>query len=925
MKMKTERAENQDYDLVFWDLLNTFESLGAEFRTAKFDWNKIADPGKRGLIKLIHEIALNLPLDETHNLLPPNFPMLSDERKQSVLRDIGIFVYRTLGDNEQKNNGAADMAMQKSNFRHLSDDVYRAQKGKNREETDLMEQLMKVEGDLVLQYADNMTDRDAVIVAAVCLRTSPSWQLDGFQVSQLLNYFPKGKPAGGRGTARIDGLSDEHAASLIKEVEEYLHIFRKLKSRLQKKGADLPKNNWKFESGTALAAIRIKTHIDKCSDSSTVKDAIQDSQNELETEKHPIPERLDSLTGLLKVVEENPHIDAVSFDLMDTLVYWRGHTVDRREDYYVKAIKIINNYGIDLSLDEFKKLRGYLDTNKKTVDGIWKQKRKEATEEGLEFSFKHIIRIILDKACRMKNKKLSDAAMDRLCADLQRVYVDTECATIALMPGAKETLDELKKSGVKIALLSNAVEDLHSIRKYLRAVGIEDYFDAVMVSSEAGFQKGTKTTNFYESLENELGITGSRIIHIGDNLHADFIGARKAGINGIHFLKSRQIKEIVKKSRIPSEDYPRAKENIADKNLIGHRREQLDKIMDSEGIPEAERAELKEAAMRMYEIARDIYVPAVMGFGVDLLRNLKKDPKKVNICLGRDSFTAYIIQQMLMRYYKDEFGDIDRERVQYLPVSRKLAGGGDRDSQLWRALMALEHPEIITFDEKKLRQHLASRHFDDYEHICLVDHGISGSTQDRLQELFPNKDIEGRYLLSRVGRSKQKKHGYFVGIQNKEHRRFYDGPNRSKFGDRYKIFRRGNNVRVMEDFFSGVTTSAEFFTGEEKNLRGRKFVKTNQRKLGRTSEEKRRKIVKLMAIYATHDAVKMYGRDALNSKTADEMKKIDRLKEWLESVTERGSYRLAWIGEDGKLTPRAQTDAQTNVDARLVKMLYRYK
>ena len=128
----------------------------------------------------------------------------------------------------------------------------------------------------------------------------------------------------------------------------------------------------------------------------------------------------------------------------------------------------------------------------------------------------------------------------------------------------------------------------------------------------------------------------------------------------------------------------------------------------------------------------------------------------------------------------------------------------------------------------------------------------------------------------------------------------------------------------MEDYFSGIQTSAEYFTGEGKTFKGKQYERTSDRKLGKTFEEKRRKIIKLFALYAMLDAVKLHGEEVINSTPEDELLRIGKLERWLKTIISRGT-RNAWINRKGFKTEQLKKDANHDVDAKLLNMMLRNK
>ncbi|XP_047330673.1 haloacid dehalogenase-like hydrolase domain-containing protein 3 [Impatiens glandulifera] len=92
--------------------------------------------------------------------------------------------------------------------------------------------------------------------------------------------------------------------------------------------------------------------------------------------------------------------------------------------------------------------------------------------------------------------------------------------------GAYDTMSILKNAGVKLAVVSNFDNRL---RKLLKDLNIIDLFDAVIISSEVGYEK--PDTQIFKAALDQMNVEARRAIHVGDDLKADKEGANSAGID----------------------------------------------------------------------------------------------------------------------------------------------------------------------------------------------------------------------------------------------------------------------------------------------------------------------------------------------------------------------------------------------------------
>nr|KAJ0191045.1 hypothetical protein LSAT_V11C800410810 [Lactuca sativa] len=116
-----------------------------------------------------------------------------------------------------------------------------------------------------------------------------------------------------------------------------------------------------------------------------------------------------------------------------------------------------------------------------------------------------------------------------------------------LPTGAYETILILKEAGVKMAVVSNFDTRL---RKLLQELNVIDLFDAVIISSEVGFEKPDAKIfetalgmSDYSAVSfllkgiwivdnvDEINVEASKAVHVGDDEKADKLGAKTVGIN----------------------------------------------------------------------------------------------------------------------------------------------------------------------------------------------------------------------------------------------------------------------------------------------------------------------------------------------------------------------------------------------------------
>lgn len=96
-----------------------------------------------------------------------------------------------------------------------------------------------------------------------------------------------------------------------------------------------------------------------------------------------------------------------------------------------------------------------------------------------------------------------------------------------LVEGGREVIETLHRRGYKLGIISNLIGE-YEIFDWLRDDGLEQYFDAVVLSSVCGIRK--PDPRMYWMGCEELGLKPEECVSVADNLDRDITGAIAAGI-----------------------------------------------------------------------------------------------------------------------------------------------------------------------------------------------------------------------------------------------------------------------------------------------------------------------------------------------------------------------------------------------------------
>ncbi len=106
--------------------------------------------------------------------------------------------------------------------------------------------------------------------------------------------------------------------------------------------------------------------------------------------------------------------------------------------------------------------------------------------------------------------------------------VQKELSSAMLYPETRSVLEELKKKDMRLGLISNLASPY---KKPFARLGLDEYFDEVLFSCEAGLKK--PNPKIYQKMLDSLGIGPSLALMTGDKTHTDVYGPKSIGMQAI--------------------------------------------------------------------------------------------------------------------------------------------------------------------------------------------------------------------------------------------------------------------------------------------------------------------------------------------------------------------------------------------------------
>ena len=117
---------------------------------------------------------------------------------------------------------------------------------------------------------------------------------------------------------------------------------------------------------------------------------------------------------------------------------------------------------------------------------------------------------------------------------LAEMYRGVSRFRLQLYPEVKTALDELAQR-FKLAALSDA-QSAWALPE-MRAVGIEAYFQPIIVSGDLGFRKPDK--RIFEAALNGLNLPPENILFVGNDMYRDIYGAKQFGMKTVFFSSNQ--------------------------------------------------------------------------------------------------------------------------------------------------------------------------------------------------------------------------------------------------------------------------------------------------------------------------------------------------------------------------------------------------
>jgi len=214
-------------------------------------------------------------------------------------------------------------------------------------------------------------------------------------------------------------------------------------------------------------------------------------------------------------------VKAVLFDVNGTLVDIRTE----ENDAVFRALSHVLVYsGITLRRVEVRD----------AYSALMAEQRAASTEAHPEFDVVAIWAAIVERHATAFTRALPAARREWLPRHLAETQRAASRRRLRRYPYVRSVLDALA-TRYPLAVVTDGQSAW--ARAELRAVGLDGYFDPVVVSGDHGYRKPDR--RLFEHALAPLGVAAEHAVYVGNDMHRDVYGAREAGLSTIMFVSGQ--------------------------------------------------------------------------------------------------------------------------------------------------------------------------------------------------------------------------------------------------------------------------------------------------------------------------------------------------------------------------------------------------
>jgi putative hydrolase of the HAD superfamily len=217
-------------------------------------------------------------------------------------------------------------------------------------------------------------------------------------------------------------------------------------------------------------------------------------------------------------------IEAVLLDYGHTLIYFD----ERPHSALLGAYENVNRLLADTLEGEVPAAQVMIEKVSQRVDAEIQRDYEAGREEEVE------IAAIYDAALRDIGLELEPALIERVMELEQQGWLNS----VHIGPDVVATLEELRRRGLRLGIVSNAAYLPRLMNAQLAALGLARYFAGVTFSSEIGVRKPHPA--IYADALAKVGADPSKTVFVGDRVREDVQGPKALGMRAVLTREWRQ-------------------------------------------------------------------------------------------------------------------------------------------------------------------------------------------------------------------------------------------------------------------------------------------------------------------------------------------------------------------------------------------------
>jgi putative hydrolase of the HAD superfamily len=217
-------------------------------------------------------------------------------------------------------------------------------------------------------------------------------------------------------------------------------------------------------------------------------------------------------------------IRALIFDINGTLI--DIETDERMEQAYRAIGHFLTYQGV--TLHRWEVLDRYFQ--------IMKEQFARSTETYPEFDVVAVWREVLERHASDFTRALAPEKLRQMPLVLAELQRGISRKRLTVFPQVLEVLSQLRKR-YPLAVVSDA-QSAYALPE-LRAVGLHEYFDPVIISGDYGYRK--PDARLFQKALDGLQVSPGQAIFIGNDGYRDIFGARQLGMKTILFRRAQDM------------------------------------------------------------------------------------------------------------------------------------------------------------------------------------------------------------------------------------------------------------------------------------------------------------------------------------------------------------------------------------------------